>query len=218
MTSVDDRPVAIADTRQRFTVILPGTWVSVPLADADTMKATVARIVKERMPRNDQLAALRRDAREELLASAKSAADAGADFYALSLELLPGIPFPASMIGFAQTWPPMSAEAASVSSTDDETAALLLAAFPGAVPMHGGAVPQVRRSDVRMRTVGETETQVLDLEYWFSDPFGELTCLMVSVPECENPELITALFDAVAASVFWTRPGRAVDEGDTDGA
>lgn len=216
MTGADDRPVAIADTRQRFTVILPGTWESVPMADADTMKATVARIVKDRMPRNDQLAALRRDVREDLLASAKSAAEAGADLYALSMEILPGIPFPASIVGFTQPWPPTS-EGTTVASSD-EVVVRLAAVFPGSVAMPTTTVPQVRRSDLRTRPLGETETQVLDLEYWFADPYGELTCLMVSVPECESPDLITALFDAVAASVFWTRPDRPADEEETDGA
>jgi hypothetical protein len=206
MTADVELPVVVADTRQRFSVILPGTWATVPMADADTMRKAVARIVKERMPRDDRLAAVRRDVREDLLASSTRAAEAGADLYALSLEILPGIPFPASMVGFVQPWPPMSVDAAAAADSADEIAALLVAAFPGSVAMPAATVPHVRRSDVRTREVGETETQVLDLEYWFADPTGSLTCLMVSVPECDAPDLVTALFDAVAASVFWTFP------------
>jgi hypothetical protein len=206
MSAQVDRPVVVADTRQRFSVILPGTWASVPMADAETMRTTVARIVKERMPRDDRLAALRRDVREDLLASAKSAAESGADLYALSLEILPGIPFPASMIGFVQPWPPTSVDAVSAAGSAEEVVELLVAAFPGSAAMSTATVPHVRRADVRLRAVGETETQVLDLEYWFADPTGSLTCLMVSVPECDAPDLVTALFDAVAASVFWTLP------------
>lgn len=212
MSADVDRPVVVADTRQRFSVILPGTWASVPMADADTMRTTVARIVKERMPRDDRLAALRRDVREDLLASAKSAAEAGADLYALSLEILPGIPFPASMIGFVQPWPPTSVAAVSAAGSAEEVVELLVAAFPGSAAMPTATVPHVRRADVRTREVGETETRVLDLEYWFADPAGSLTCLMVSVPECDDPDLVTALFDAVAASVFWTFPDSARGE------
>lgn len=187
---------SLASADRRYALVLPGNWASIPMDDPDRLKERVRALVKQQVPRDDRFATARRNIREELLGNATRARDAGATLYALSLELLPGLPFPASLIAYDLDWPPSAAAA-------EDAVARLAAAFPGAVEVPTAPVPSMRQATVGTRRSGDVETTVLDLAYWFADPTGRLVCVLVSVPDCPAVELVTELFDMIASSIHW---------------
>jgi hypothetical protein len=196
----DDGTHHVFSPTGEFTVVLPGTWASIPMDDPEAMRRRVAAIVKKQVPRADRLARMRQTVRQELQASATRASELGASIYSIALELLPGVPFAASLIAFSQDWPPVN------TPVSGRPADRLQGALPGGelVPCLHSTV--LRRSELSPRQVGSTEIEALDLEYWFVTPQDRLLCFLVSVPMCESVELFTAFFDAVADSVRWATP------------
>jgi hypothetical protein len=188
-----------------MTMVLPGSWVSVPLADDERAKRDINNLVKRQVGMNDRLARVRRDAREQLRGMAAAAKSAGAFRAGLSLEILPGVPFPAAMILDYRAWP-ASAAAVGVAGADDadEVAARLGAAFPGAELLLLDCGPTARTSLTAALKVGAEKTQDVKLEYWLPVPGGEkLLHITVDVPSPGDPALYTELFDAIVDSVRW---------------
>ena len=182
-----------------MTMVLPGSWVSVPLADDERAKREISNLVKRQVGMNDRLARVRRDAREQLRSMAAAAKTAGAFRVGLSLEILPGVPFPAAMIMDYRAWP------ASVSAFDaGDPATKLAAAFPGAEQLGLDCGPTARTSVATTMRVGDETTQDVKLEYWLPVPGGErLLHITADVPSPGDPELYTELFDAIVDSVRW---------------
>ena len=190
-----------------YTLILPGTWASIPMDDADRLQRRVAAVVKQQVPKGDRLARMRQTARQELMSSATRASELGASVYALSLEILPGIPFAASLIAYNEAWPPGATREGTVEER-------LLATLPGGEVVASDSSAVLRRSDYARKLLGSTEIWALDLEYWFVTPADRLLCFLISVPMCESAELFTAFFDAVADSVRWTSPQSPMHSSD----
>ena len=183
-----------------FSVVLPGTWAAIPMGSDEAMRARVASVVKKQMPNNDRLARARKIVRDDLLRSAGEAAALGATIFALALEMLPGVPFPASLVAFAQEWPP------GVDEGHDGVRGRLRRALPGGEIVDAEFSVVIRRSALEQRREGTVEFPLLNLEYWFATPNKRLLSFLVSVPMCESVELFTAFFDAVAESVRWATP------------
>ncbi|WP_431278130.1 hypothetical protein [Leifsonia poae] len=182
-----------------MTMVLPGSWVSIPLADDEKAKREINNLVKRQVGMNDRLARVRRDAREQLRSMAAAAKTAGAFRVGLSLEILPGVPFPAAMIMDYRAWP------ASVSELDaDDLAAKLASAFPAAEHLDLDCGPTARTSVAAEMRVGAETTQDVKLEYWLPVPGGErLLHITVDVPSPGDRALYTELFDAIVDSVRW---------------
>jgi hypothetical protein len=81
-----------------YSIVFPGTWSVIPLETDEIMKTVIGRIVKKQVGVADRLARTRRMMIEELLTTAQRSRDAGAHSMHLSLEILPGVPFPAALI------------------------------------------------------------------------------------------------------------------------
>jgi len=181
-----------------LTMVLPGTWVSVPLEGDERARAAIGSFVKKQVGMNDRLARMRRDAREQLIGMAAAAKQAGAFRVGLSLEILPGVPFPAAMIMDFVDWP------ASAAAPDDDLAARLARAFPEAAQLDLDCGPTARASQVSDLRVGAESTQDVKLEYWLPVPDAtRLLHLTVDVPSPGDPTLYTELFDAIVDSVRW---------------
>lgn len=193
----------------RLRMILPGTWVQVPLGDPETTRAVVKRIVRDRVGRADRLAAVRREGVAELVATAESAARAGAHTLLLSLELLPGVPFPASMVATDVPWPQAVEIAALVE--EGRTAEALAAAFPDREVMGYAEGPVARSTEFAEEVVGTTPSTVLRLEYLVPDPAGVLLLVRVSVPTVPTAEPYATLFDEIVDSIRWA-PRRSEED------
>ncbi|MDI2098537.1 hypothetical protein [Ruicaihuangia caeni] len=186
-----------------FTIVLPGTWASIPLHDAEAADRAVVALVKQRVGRDDRLATARRQARDQLRDVVQRARADGAMQLALSLEILPDVPFPASMIMKFVPW-------SDAVSPDDRVSDALRKQLPGAevLELEPGPTARTWRS-VQLRP-GSEPVPDLKLEYLLPTADGtQLLQLVADVPvECD-PELLVALFDAIVDSIRWYRADAA---------
>lgn len=180
-----------------YSIILPGTWAEIPLADEETMRDRIRALVLQQVGRNDRLAGMRRDAREELVSTAERARAAGAGAFWMSLEVLPGIPLPAALIARDRAWPDGVAR-------DRPLPERLAAATPGAEIIEQRTGPVARIREIGDDLIGETREPSLYLEYSvpYPDDAGLLT-VSVSAPTAHDPELYTLFFDTIVDSLTW---------------
>ena len=89
-----------------FEIVLPGTWACIPMTTPDAIRQRVAALVKKQIGVSDRLAQHRREVREQLVDASLQALAQEALSFAISLELVPGVPFPASMLTSRSSWPP----------------------------------------------------------------------------------------------------------------
>ncbi|QYF72692.1 hypothetical protein [Cryobacterium sp. PAMC25264] len=182
-----------------LSIVLPGSWLTLPLDDPPTLERQIASVVKRRIGRDDRLARLRRDAKEQLRGMAAAAAAAGAFRVALSLEILPGVPFPAAMVLDYSDWPP-TAPGSPVPA--DDTEQRLRLAFPGAELLSLDSGLAVRRAFASTIRAGEETTNDVKIQYWLVTPDDDkLLHIVVDAPMASDTELYTQLFDAIVDSV-----------------
>jgi hypothetical protein len=182
------------------TMILPGTWANIPLDDPRVSDGIIAALVKRQVGRDDRLARTRREAKEQLTDVVDRARTGGAFQVALSLEILPGVPFPAAMFLSYQDW-------AAPHPTVDASAACLGEMLPGAeiLELESGCAARVwRQVDIRP---GEETVPDTKLEYLLPTPAGDkLLRILADAPIDCDPEVIVALFDAMVDSIRWVDP------------
>ncbi|TPW72257.1 hypothetical protein [Schumannella sp. 10F1B-5-1] len=184
--------------QDRMSVILPGTWANIPLDDPEAGEALIARLVKKQVGRDDRLATTRRDAKVQLLKLARDAREADAVQLAVSLELMPGLPFPASIMSVYKPWSESARESGlTLPQRLDRMA-------PGGEVLElesGIAIRSVEVVDIR---VGESTQPDIKLEYHVLVPdASQLLQVVVDVPIESEPEPVVALFDAIVDSIRW---------------
>ncbi|MEN0085374.1 MAG: hypothetical protein AAGC66_11470 [Leifsonia sp.] len=181
-----------------YSIVLPGTWAAIPLEDEDRLRERVRSLVLERVGRNDRLARVRKEARDELIETAVRARTAGATAFWMSLEVLPGIPLPASLIATDRPWPEETEGLA------DDVRARLLAARPGAEVLEQRSGPVARTRELGEDAIGELREPSVYLEYSVPYPHGGgLLSLSVSAPTARDADLYTAFFDSIVDSLTW---------------
>ena len=183
-------------------IVVPGTWASVPLSDPDTAAAFVKKLVKKQVGTADRLARVRREAAQEIMFTARDAALAGAHSYFMSLELLPGVPFPAALLLTDVPWPESAGEALK---SGDIEAALRAAAPEGEVAtQRNGPVARVAEMSQGKVTEGGSEFLTMRLEYYIPFPDrSKLLLAQVSVPNLPSAEPFATLFDEILDSVVF---------------
>jgi hypothetical protein len=191
------RSVAVAGERLRF--VLPGTWVSVPVDDPARAAAFAKRFARRQIGAADRLARLRREAAQELVASAADAVRAGAHTYLMALELLPGVPFGAAVLARDVDWP----EASRPHVAAGEVAQALEVGFPGGEVAEQRLGPASREAETSHRSLGEgTQVTVLRLTYRVPYPDrSRLLEVLVNAPELPSAEPFAMLFDEIVDSV-----------------
>jgi len=191
-----------------FSVVLPGSWASIPVADLDAAEKRVSALVKQQVGTNDRLAGRRRQVREELMTTVRQAAEEGAIAFSLALELLPGIPFSGAIMSRVESWP-------SGTPADKPATERLTAAFPGAVVIETSAGPAARRAGTSTQKYVTTQTPALSLDYWLPIPETDrLLATTVSLPIAPDADLFTELFDSIIDSIMWT--GAPAQPGETE--
>lgn len=188
-----------------LSLILPGSWAVVPLTDRDAAQHRIAALIKKQVGRNDRLAHVRRELKTSLIQSAEEAIAIGAVGFAISLEILPGIPFPASLVILPLDWP------ATPLDGDPTEEQRLLAAFPGSTLVEEGSErPIVRRHELVTTTYETQSSTDLRVNYWL--PAGDGTRLArvyVKAPMAHTPALWLELFDTIVGSLGWLNGTRA---------
>jgi len=193
----------------RMSMVFPGSWANIPLDDDRSMESTIAQLVKRQVGRDDRFAQLRRDAKQRLLAVARDAQESNAVQLALSLEILPGVPFPAAVVADYRNWP-------DPAGAGEQTVAQRLATvLPGGELLElssGVAIRSFRTTTIRQGTEAVPD---IKLEYFLCVPDGRsLLHVVADVPIKIEAELIAALFDAMVDSIRWFP---AADDTEADG-
>ncbi|WP_348788687.1 hypothetical protein [Leifsonia sp. NPDC080035] len=189
----DARSVTVED---ELTIVFPGTWAMIPLNDPERSARSIARLVSERVGRADRLARVRRTAKAELEKLVALAEDSDAFALAMSMEILPGVPFPASIVMAREALP-----------AGDDAEARLERAFPDGEPLAFSFGPVRRRSSVRQTTYEEESAPELLADYRFEAPDGErIIHLRVNAPMVTDPDLYLELFDAIVDSISFRAP------------
>ncbi|MHA7985454.1 hypothetical protein ACX9R5_06565 [Rathayibacter sp. CAU 1779] len=226
-------------------VILPGTWAVIPMDDDEAAAKAITALVKSRVGRADRLAQARRDVRSQLEGLVKQAKQADAFTFALSMEILPGVPFPASLLITHEAWPAGSAPAAAVRPTDAaEAGALepvgratpgteptedaagatdgtdgerLTSAFPDAEPLDLSFGRVVRTSVLKQTSYDEESAPELVLDYRLTAPDDDrLLRVHINAPMAYQPDLFLELFDAIVDSITFRQPVTVDDAGAAD--
>lgn len=182
----------------RLSIILPGTWAIIPLEDEKASDAAISTVIKRQIGRDDRLVHLRRETREQLRDIATQAREVEASLLALSLELLPGVPFPASMVAHYTPWsdPPYEGER----SIRDRLTAML----PEGEVFDFESGPAIRTFRATSIRPGTTDIPDIKLEYYLCVPSAErLLHIVCDVPIDIDPELIAALIDSMVDSIRW---------------
>lgn len=189
-------PVHVSASADRaYELVLPGTWASIPLDTPENARAAAQRLARERIGRDDRLASLRRQTRDELVKTAAEAALAGADGLWLSLEILPGIPLPASMITSWRVWGPPPA--------DQDLRARLTGYRPAGEVVDTTLGPVIRTRATGISRLDESK-QSLALEYVVPTPVAHVVLVVdASAPLIDEREPYTALFDSIVDSLRW---------------
>lgn len=183
-----------------YTLLFPGTWLALPFTDDDDqLRARIKRTVTARVGRDDRLARQRRTAVDDLLVTAQQARSSGADAMYLAMEILPGVPFPASVVTIDDRWP----EASGATPRRDPAAALA-AGFPNAEIVQHRMGPVARVTETGTATIGETSTPSARAQYWIPYPDADrLLIVTLSAPMAADPDLWLTLFDSIVDSLTW---------------
>ena len=194
-------------------LILPGTWVNLPISDPEAAVAYAKRFVKRQVGPADRLARTRREAVLELVGTMRSAAEHGVHTYLMSLEMLPGVPFPAAVLMTDQEWP----EAAADARAEGDLAAALRAAVPSGEVAMQRTGPQARTVEMADGKIGDSGEELLTmrLEYYVPYPDGaKLLVARVNVPNIPSAEPFATLFDEILGSVvFMEQEGQEQAQG-----
>ena len=178
-------------------IILPVTWYWIPVDDVEEIRKQCRLIIRCRLGVSDRIASRRREVTEQLVAAAKDAKAAGAVSVALALELVPGVPFPTSlMMNFSEL------PTASTGDIDSR----LRAAFPSAEILDQRTGPVARVAEFFQLRVDEQATPTLRCEYWLPVLDGtRLLGVTISAPTMRDPDLFTRLFDSIVDSITFSR-------------
>ena len=180
-----------------FFIIMPGTWAAIPLNSVEATTKRVNALVKQQLGKNDRMASRRRQFRDELVNTARDAAEQGAIAFSVALELLPGVPFSGAMLSRWEEWPPGT-------NDEQELPDRLAAAFPSAtiLPTTVNAVARTASPGVQQYVTEQTPS--LRLEYWLCAPGTDrILGLTISLPMVAQMELFIELFDAMIDSIIW---------------
>lgn len=194
----------------QFSMVLPGTWAVVPLDDEANAQRMIAALVKRQVGLDDRLAKTRRELREQLLDVVRKARASSAFQLALSLEILPGVPFPASMILDERDWlggvPVPENRAAQLQSQAHGLELLDLES--------GLAARSWQQVNIQP---GEEVIADTKLEYFLPTHGGDRVLHIVADAPVEcDPEMIVALFDTMVDSIRWQEQSVSAEELDVE--
>jgi len=167
----------------------------------------------------DRLARVRRDATQELVQTAKEAAQVGVHTYLMSLELAPGVPFPAAIMMYDLAWP---GPAQALLESGDVAGALRTAFPDGEVAtQHYGPVARVVEMTEGRAGDGDEAVEVLTMRLVYHMPYPDdpstLLAVRVNVPNIPSAEPFALLFDEIVDSIRFAdapEPGEPGEPGE----
>ena len=185
-------------------IIVPGTWVDIPLDSPQKAAAFIKRLVRQQVGQADRLARMRRQAVEEVFATARDAVSIGVHTYLMSLEIAPGVPFPAALLMIDEEWP---AEVADLVAAGDYAGALRSAYPEGEVAVQRNGRPAARVVEMTEGQAGEGDDAVdvltMRLEYHMPHPsdWSKMLLVRVNASDIPSAEPFAVLFDEIVDSI-----------------
>jgi hypothetical protein len=184
-------------------IILPGTWANVPLETERVARKFVKDLVRRQVGMDDRLAKVRADMVDETMKNVTAAVAMGVHTYLMSLELLPGVPFPAAILMADEPWP----DAARPHLGASDVPRALREGFPGGAVLDQANGPVLRIAEFGESAITETPVNVLRLEYHVPYPgLAKLLYARISVPMLPAADRFVALFDEIIDSVTFVSP------------
>jgi len=203
---------------RNLNIILPGTWANVPLDSQKSARTFVKALVRRQVGNDDRLARVRADAVEQTMTNITEAMEIGVHTYLMSLEILPGVPFPAAILMIDEPWP----DEARPGLGEGDLARALREGFPGGAVLEMRSTPVLRIAEFADSDLLERPVKVLRLEYHI--PYPDLTRVLyarVSVPNLPAAEPFAQLFDEIIDSITFLQAPEGAPEagelGDTGG-
>jgi len=186
-------------------IVLPGTWVRLPLDSEESARAFAKRLVKRQAGSADRIARTRREVVQELVGSAREAVSIGVHTYLMSLEILPGVPFPAALLLRDGDWPAESRELLA----QGDVAGALQAGYSKVEVSEGRYGPVGRRWELERQAVGADaeEFLTLRLEYFVPYPDGSRVLMArANLSNIPGAEPFATLFDEIVDSITFAEP------------
>jgi hypothetical protein len=183
--------------------LLPGRWNFIPLARPEATKRVIARLAEDAVGRSDERAQLRAELRAR---------------FALSDELAPGVPFPASITAY---WPALAIKRQE--HPEDEgaaTAAIRTLLGPAGEGTDEAELTVGGRAAVRRAVVSKgpitadpdaQEVETVEVDYWILQPDGRRVLVLSCA--CGMPLLrdrLVELFDVIVSTLRWSQPTEPV--------
>jgi len=198
---------------RNLNIILPGTWANVPLESERDARRFVKELVRRRVGTEDRLARLRAETVDETMKNISAAVAMGVHTYLMSLELLPGVPFPAAILMADEPWP----DRARPGLGDSDIPKALREGFPGGVVLDLRSGSVLRLAEFGQTAIEETPVSVLRLEYHIPYPsLDKVLYARVSIPNLPSEDPFVALFDEIIDSITFLSVDVPVDEAMTD--
>lgn len=196
----DGRQASVDTVDYDYVLPLPGTWLYAGLDDGARLKKVIGEAVKRQLGTSDRRARARASLRAEVLKAADEARRAGAEAFAMSFELVAGIPFGAALTISRAAWP---RDAAGAGLPPRERIA---AAFPELEHVPCGDGLAARRITSATTVVDGAETATATVDYLTPTPDEQLFVLTFSLPTWQAPvDVAVQLFDAIVAAMQWQR-------------
>ena len=195
-------------TADGWGILLPSTWWTVDLREAEARRRSVAALVEQQTGRADVHASLRADLRRHLEGVAEQAAAAGGVLMAVSLMVAGGLPVPATMTVYRL---PVASDLAIEGMAQIEAVFREQGGHDALELAEGRMGPVLRRVSRRSGTedLGASTVTMLLVDYWLEPGDGRgLVSFTFSSPLVEARDALLELFDAVVASVDTVGQGR----------
>lgn len=196
---------------------LPGEWWEIPLGSTEAVTASVRALVRTRLGRRDDLAAVRAEQRRRLVGAATRAMAAGATQLHVSQRDDDGVAF-ASMLTEYRPRLPLGERAEPALVADALARALAASEAPDVPPgahwetfvEQGGAMFGkadgfvLRLSRTQDAPSSDGSIPALTVDYWLTVP-GRAASVLVTFTTAltELAPLMTELFDGVIAAAEW---------------
>jgi hypothetical protein len=188
---------------------LPGTWGRIDLATEASIKASVRALVDRQVGKADDRATLRAELRDRIVPVANQAREKGGVEFHLSQEIVPGVPFGASLALFV---PELDLARLGQLGLDDLRAVLEESLGPsaGATPSDlepgNGEIRAVRH--IYRRTVpaadDAAEYPILEVDYWIAAARpARIATMSFATAFAGFEDLLLDLFDAIVETVRW---------------
>lgn len=200
---------------------LPGTWAQIPLHDAAEAREAIKRLVAKQLGRADDAATAREQLRRQFNEALKDAIAGEAQGMQIALEIIDGLPTPASFTVFLPEQPltpAIGTEPAAVMS-------VLEKGMRGRADVDGTSIETFQTAESAVLRTSRTELMVVDAEaepmkvaivdYWMTIP-GSKRVILINFHTALADAIMemTELFDAIVRAAYWTHPDGVADSAD----